>query len=210
MLDAAVGVLCLISLSVGLFSWFPDVLIDSFECENCIFPVMRNCSWKPEFFHTHTHSPWCSRSMPIVCDHNRTCFRNFQHPQLKTQKGLWFTDSRYSECSPSGGCTVRSVEGYLCAQHGKNVSLSKSKKIQPFIKLNPQSLHAISHSTNHRDNVTWPYFLPAMSWLLVGGLLEWSLPIRPRLCETRWTQIFWNLVYIVYIYIVIIISCCFM
>ena len=42
-------------------------------------------------------------------------------------------------------------------------------------------------STKTWKNVTWPYFLPATSWLLVEGLLEWSLPIRllilARLCK---------------------------
>lgn len=65
------------------YELFHDVekFIDFFEIRNCVFPVMKNCSSKSILFHTHTHtnSPWCSglRSIPIVCDHNWTCFSNF-------------------------------------------------------------------------------------------------------------------------------------
>ena len=156
---------------------FHDVekFIDFFETGNCVFPVMKNCSSKFIFFHTHTHK------QPLVLRvtvHKRP---HTQHPEQKNAK--WFLIYRFALLGMFFSW-VASVSQLLNDMFAQNIG-KMPRSPSPSRFSHYQILHAISSSTNHRENVTWPYFLPAMSWLLVGGLLEWSLPIRPRFCETR-------------------------
>lgn len=123
-----------------------------------------------------------------------------QHPEQKNAK--WFLIYRFALLGMFFSW-VASVSQLLNDMFAQNIG-KMPRSPSPSRFSHYQILHAISSSTNHRENVTWPYFLPAMSWLLVGGLLEWSLPIRPRFCETRWTHVS-NFDLFMYLYVIVII-----